>query len=543
MSEGSFSSFVATAPVATPNDVAAGGAVPIVIGGQTRQWTPHLYSSRKTQDLNDLQLLLATELIPAYQASTGLEGRIALNAIMKMTTGVINPKLPPYNCKGDLQETKLAACSAGSNVITCSEGMFRPDDVGKLAYLSNAGPSFGIMETSIIAYLSSTQVRIATNASVSKSDNQMFWGTDDTAGMLAAIAATRSPGLWTYGGVVMLPPGMYLVGPQVYLARAAIAGYGRRHSMLCRKPTSATTALLRNENNQVDFPVLQNFGLYGLQFVQRPGFGNRGLEFLSVLPGSASDTLPQVDPYPFFKDLAIFGHSWDGMYTQYRNSGDIVSVDLLNNWGRGWLCNSFDSNVVNMLAIANWYPGVDFDSNGSANNNVNNLKSSFNGYKGTTQDLACNVRVAGTGQNITNGRFQESYGCNLLVKSTWSKFGDISLDDTGCIKPAHGQGSTYSTAIQNIRAAVYLAANTAVGNLFNDVAVGKSVHGTDYLTHALYLSGDASGNKGRIWTRPGIGYGGYLPGSGQYLPGAVGSDSSGGIGATNKIRIDDVAII
>jgi hypothetical protein len=533
---------VSQLPLATPAEIAAAGDSIITVGGVSKRWSPYLFASRKTADLQASTQILGTEVIPSLIESSGLEQKIALNEIHRKFTGIINPKMPPYNCKGDLRETKLASCTSGSNIITCSEAMFSADDVGKLCYLSNAGPSFAILETTIIQYDSATQVRIATNASVSKPDNQMFWGTDDTAGMAAAIEATRAPGKWTYGGAVLLPPGRYLVGPQVYLAKAAIIGHGRRQSLLCRKPTSATTSLLRNENNQVDFPILHGFGLYGMQYVQRPSFGSRGLEFISVLPGSAQDTLPQVDPYPFFKDLAIFGCAWDGLYTYYRNSGDLVSIDLYENWGNGWLSNSYDINVMNMLAIANRSAGVNLDSNGSANCNINNLKASYNGAGpgSDTQEEACNLLVAGFGHNITNARLQESFGSNLVIKGGWNKFGDVSADDTACIKPAHSSGPSYSTTLQQIRAAVLFKGGSAVGNLLNDFAVGKSVHGSDYLCQGVFMSGDASGNKGRVWFRPGITFGGYLPGSGAYLPGQAGTDSSGGWGSTNKIQFDGV---
>jgi hypothetical protein len=539
-----FGAYVADLPVASPNDVASAGDAMIVIGGVPKRFTVNLFASRKTADLNPLVQLLGNEWIPSFQESTGLEGKIALNAIMRMTTGVINPKLPPYNCKGDLRETKLASCSSGSNIITCSEGMFVPGDVGKLCYLSNAGPSFSILETTIIGYISSTQVTIATNASVSKPDNQMFWGTDDTAGMQLALNDIAAPGKWTYGGCVAIPPGMYLVGPLTYKAKTCIFGYGRRQSVLCRKPTSSTNPILRNFDNQVDFPVIQGLGIYGMQYVQRVGFGSRGIEFISVLPGSAQDTLPQVDPYPFFKDLAIFGCAWDGLYTYYRNSGDLVSIDLYENWGNGWLSNSYDINVMNMLAIANRSAGVNLDSNGSANCNINNLKASYNGAGpgSDTQEEACNLLVAGFGHNITNARCQESFGCNVVIKGGYNKFGDLSCDDTACIKPAHGSGPSYSTTLANIRADILFLGPVCVGNFINDAACGRSVHGVSYQCQTAFMSGNASSNRGRIVTRPGTTYGGYLPGSGPYAPGPTGTDSSGGWGATNHIYLNDTLI-
>ncbi|MFN7110332.1 MAG: hypothetical protein ACK4M2_01750 [Brevundimonas sp.] len=499
--------------------------------GALRRYRPHMFAARRTADLQALSRLVGNELLPALTEAgpSGLERRIALDEIHRKFTGVINPKMPPFNCKGDCQISEKGSTSAGSNVVTLVEAMFRAEDVGKLIYVSNNATSGANFQSAITEVISATQARCAANLVANRNENvQVVWGTDDTVGMKAAIEAARSRGTYVYGGVVLLPPGMYLTEPLTYPARIAIKGVGRRQSMLVRKPWGPSVVNdiwhLRNENTMVDFNVFQDFGLHGLKYQQNKGGG--GLQFFSV---PSSQLTPQNDPYPFWSHMLITDHTYHGIETFYRHSGDITMLEIVGTFGTGWRNYSYDVNVVNMLSIGNWGPGVEMASGGC---NINNLKTSYNGVNGyflPANEGNCNLLVSGSGNNITNARLQESLGSNLVVTGYNNKFGDMSLEDAGCIAFEHATGTAPA-----LRAQLYLKGANCVGNLLNDVAFGRAVHENgDHMTHALFLSGNASGNKGRMWERPGS----------NYDVAQVGTDSSGGIGATNKIRIDDVPII
>ena len=109
-----------------------------------------------------------------------------------------------------------------------------------------------------------------------------------------------------------------------------------------------------------------------------------------------------------------------------------------------------------------------------------------------------------------------------------NNFGDVSLEDAGCIAFEHGTGTP-----PTLRAQLYLKGAACVGNVFNNVRYGRAVHENgDHMTHAVFLSGNASSNKGRLWERPGSNYDVTM----------VGTSSSGGVGATNKMFIDEVPI-
>ena len=501
--------------------------------GALRRYRPEMFAARRTADLVDQTKLTGNELLPALTEAGpgGLERRIALREMGRFMTGVVNPKLPPYNCKGDFRISEKGSTTNGGNVVTLMEPMFRAEDVGKLIYVSN-NPfpnSGGNYQSTITEVISATQARCAHNFTANRNQNaQVGWGTDDTVGMRAAIEACRAPGTFTYGGCLMLPPGMYLVDANTtYPARMSIVGYGRRQSMLVRKPwpqgVNTDYWQLRAENNLVDFNVFHNFGLHGLKYLQNRGGG--GLQFFSV---PSNQLTAQNDPYPFWSQMLITDHTWHGLETFYRHSGDIIAMEIVGCFGTGWRSYSYDVNVVNLLSIGNWGPGAELASGGC---NINNMKCSYNGVNGyflPADEGSCNLLVSGAGNNITNARLQESLGCALVVTGYNNKFGDMSLEDAGCIAFEHGTGTPPA-----LRAQLYLKGASCVGNLLNDVAYGRAVHESgDHMTHAIYLSGNASGNKGRMWERPGS----------DYDVAKVGTSSSGGVGATNLITIDNVPI-
>ena len=127
--------------------------------GILRRMRPNMFASRRTADLYDISRLTGNELLPALTEAGvgGQERRIALKELHRAFTGVINPKLPPYNCKGDMRISEGGSTTAGSNVITLKESMFSPDDVGKLIFVSNNTTNGNNYQSTITQYISPTQ--------------------------------------------------------------------------------------------------------------------------------------------------------------------------------------------------------------------------------------------------------------------------------------------------------------------------------------------------------------------------------------------------
>lgn len=520
-------SFVAGLPTASTFT----GVEPTVVvqGGVLKQAPLGMFTSPKAGDLTEVQAL-TDEFLLVYSQGSNQERRIANKHVGKLFSGgVINPKL--YGCKGDARRVKDAGTASGSNVIQSASALFHSSDVGKFVALSNAGPGNTPLYGSITQYDSPTQVRMSVNASVSRY-NEMIWGTDDTAGMTQAFLDCRSPGTYVYGGVLDLGVGTYLTGPMQSYARMGIVGRGPRQSGFMRKPTPGSSEpLLKNAAATDDFLNMRGFSLDGAKYMQPYTNGSRGFEWTSV---TADQNLPQVDPYPQWHDIHIFEASWDGAFIRNRHSGEVTGLSVYGCWGIGIIVDCYDISIATLLAIGNRQAGIDVRS---ANNNLMNVKASFNGDQDSPTGAgfvatSCNLRVSGSGNNFSNVRLQECPGDNLVIEGPRNKFGDLACDDTGCMRIRHAQGPQ---TLRSIRAGIRFFANTAVDNVVR-AAVSYNVHSTSDATHGVFMSNNASYNQVELFTPHDMTWSSAgAASSGTAAPGVTGYDSSGGFGTGNRV--------
>jgi hypothetical protein len=111
----------------------------------------------------------------------------------------------------DAKAVRFATIAAGSTTLTASKASFDPGDVGKLAIVTDAGPA-GKLVTTIAAYVSPTQVTLATAATIAISGKGVSIGTDCGPGLNAALAALEAQG----GGTLTID-GVYLLRTPVQL--------------------------------------------------------------------------------------------------------------------------------------------------------------------------------------------------------------------------------------------------------------------------------------------------------------------------------------
>jgi hypothetical protein len=552
---------VAALPAATSADVTA--SLQVVgrkgPGEPPKLFAPNLFAQGRTRDLADVSAILGTELIPCFTSEGGgQDKRFGLAQLGKfMTGGVINPKLPPYNCKGDTQEVNDVQSTAGSPIVTSSTGMFRPDDVGKLAYLTNAASGFGVLATTIASYQSPTQVTLATNAGVSRANNGMLWGTDDTVGMTQAMLDAAPRGPLSFGGMVLLQAGWYLVGPQVFQPRTALAGYGSgRICALVRKPDGTSNPLLANKTYALsadlrkdDFPIIEGIGLHGARYYQTAGLANTCFYWNG---GIGSTQLSQIDPFIRINNVEVWEASSTAFRVRGRGAGLISNLLLTGGWGEGLLYEAYDT-TINGVQTQNFLQAGLHIGAGGANSTFTGLKASYNGtgssVANATQDRCCNMLVEGQGCTFDGTLLQEPCGSNIVIKGRRHTFMGLMMQDTGDTWPVGGNGS--GGGLLPFRADVVLAGSTCQDNLIMDSMAMGSVHEEVYATHGLYLTGYPSRNRGRMWSAPvGRTYynGGTAPngstipgGTGVYAPAAVGNDSSGSR-ASNPIVFDGTTI-
>lgn len=517
-------------------------AWPIIQDGILKKFT--YIPPRKTQDMTPFTSLIGSELIPGYNASTGLEGQISFNAMAKLLTGFINPKLPPYNCKGDLLQARDGV-SNSTTIFTSATGLFNPlTDIGKLFFVNTGG---GIYQRTIASVQSSTQVTLSSALATSGTGCFYYFGTDDTAGMQAAINACAAPGLNNFGGGVFLPAGNYLCGPLTYLARMVICGPGGRSATLSRKPDSSGTAFITALNTSVDFPIIVDLGMDGLRYVQPVA------SHILRYDGALGSAIPAFGgPAPYFARLFITYGSFCGLVHTNQGAGEFNDIQIDSCAFQGFKSAGFDMAINDMIVYQCNQTGIYFDGAGSANNNLRGFYSYFNGAGSNTAtaDLNANLYLGGGGHNISSGRCQESWGSNIVIGGNRMLLGDVRCDDTGCFYPAHGAGQNPTAS--TVRAGILMQTGSTITGYLNNVRVGTAVHTVNYATHAIFFSGNASNNRGSVVTEPGITWynGGssvtgatVVPTTGDYAPGPWGTDSSGGVGSSNlPLTVDGVQV-
>lgn len=555
---------LSTTPLASPSD-----PVPQILGienpGQPGEalvrFSIDLHASRKTSDLEEITTLIGDELIPAINASTGIEGKVALKELQRVTQGTINPYLPPYNCRFDAMFHRLGVVStAGSRVVNCpAEAIYETAKVGQVIQLSNAGPGGQPLKSTITAVYDSKTVQMLATASNSYGSNDCLFGTDDTEGMQAALFDARGRTTYSYGKVVMLPYNPSLCGALIYYQRSALFGKGIRQGGFIRLDDGAKALdwyeykdnednlayvktqpapQLRAVNRHADFVAMGDFALNGARYCQSTGYGG-----ISLYMEDGSVAMPQVDPYPFFSRMHLFGAGYTAFAHAGRHSGSVIGLELIDSGGMGYFSAGYDANIANVLTIGNEGPGLYISESGGANNNILNLKSSFNGTGSLAYflnpDVAqANVVIGGIGNNITNMRAQESQGINLMIIGSGNQFGDCGLDDTGCVPYEHFPER--QAIARDVRAAIVLYGN-ANFNRFNDVGYGGAVHpGENYATHGVYMA-EVGGvkpqsNSGRIYTKD---VDAYFSEDTAATPGAFGTNSVTGIHASNVLKIDE----
>lgn len=551
---------------------AAGPVIPFNDGANIRKGNLFMFASRRTADLQEVTV--GAEAIDYHvqvlNTSTGESRRASLGALLAITSGVIDVTKPPYNCRFDGTFTRNVITTAGSDIIEFTEpGIAARAKVGHAIQLSNAfGGNPG--RRTVTELIDAFHIRMSGNATTNFGTNDCLFGTDNTAGLQAALYEARARSTYTYGGHVQLPTGIGLTGALVYYPRTSLAGWGVRQTILMRLDDGALAPawyeywqefgtsgisnedhpsfvptqpapLLRAKSMYADFPAMCDFSIHGARYCQSLAYP--GLSMHSHVFGTPGPDLPQVDSYPMFSRMHVIQAGWNGWEHTGSHSGSMFAVEIINCGGVGYHMAGYDANITNILCIGNEMTGMYFQSM-AANSNLLNVKLSFNGVGGGWlygHRAYVNLAIDGAGNNITNMRIQESKGSSLWLRGTGNQLADVTIDDTGCIVPEHRPWDTGDLPV--VRAAIIL--DGCNDNRFNDVIFGGAVHYPDnYATHAIFCINNPQNNSGRIVSK-GItkfddaAYFDNGETSGPYMSRAVGTHDAGGIHASNRLTLDE----
>jgi len=196
--------------------------------------------------------------LPARHAEAATIGKDTfLDDLVNDAGGQVhNVTNPAYGAKADtVRSRRGGAIAAGSSTFThttadadTSENLpvaFTAGDQGKVITVQGAGPSGGVLSTTIASVTSASTVVLGAPASSSVSDAAFAYGTDDTAAIVAAITAAGDE------GIVYLPPGIFTIrgasnagGPLVHTGRGGIRGRGGKATSLADPQQGSNSVLL-----------------------------------------------------------------------------------------------------------------------------------------------------------------------------------------------------------------------------------------------------------------------------------------------------------
>ncbi|MGH9577301.1 MAG: hypothetical protein ACRD3R_07670, partial [Terriglobales bacterium] len=107
-----------------------------------------------------------------------------------------------WGATGDGKALNDGAISASSSTFTSASAAFTSADVGKPISVEGAGASGVALNTTIATFVSATSVTLSAAASTTVSSAKVFFGTDDSTEIQAALDAAST----ALGGTVIAPP-------------------------------------------------------------------------------------------------------------------------------------------------------------------------------------------------------------------------------------------------------------------------------------------------------------------------------------------------
>lgn len=524
--------------------------------GSPKRFAPAIVPS-PVPDLPRAVAALASDLMEIGRGGSRMA--LPLAAFSRLTTGKINVKEAPYNCKGDFREVRDGVVTQGSNTLKSASKPWLPTDIGKVLVIGNASAGRATMTRTITGYVSAGEITFGAGAAggpsaASYGDANLVvgWGTDDTAGMRAALLAAAPPAglVNVFGGVVELPPGFYLCDHLYLPPRTAFFGYGPRQSVIVRKPSASTVPTISNADPADDFPVLINMGIYGLS--KLAGAAQHGYYYGAT---AGFGNYYYTDPYPHWHGLGFWETSGDALVHAGQGNGILTDVNIANPRASGFRSTGFDMDIANLYVIAAGCAAVWLDY-GAAGNNINNGKFSYSGGNAFAQtshgyDVGPLVYIGleSSKNRFNNCRAQESFLSAWALGGRHNSLTACGAEDVGNVgyTPAVQPANKPRAAVQLLPGAVDCIID--VHHTY-DIPYGNAINRA---THCLFVSNPAGTNNPPTWNagvirtlhtmRADTDYSNGMtatdgrpvpPTTGLYARAVIGTDDPAGISATNS---------
>jgi hypothetical protein len=395
----------------------------------------------------------------------------ATTAFVRTSVGRINVK--NYGATGDAQRVTDGVCGSGS-IVTSATANFTDADVGKVVFAIEV--SSGLVRVpvgTIVSRQSATQITVSTTGAGSYTGLHLVWGTDDTAALQAAWAASLAlssrPELYHPAGGYLCSSRPYSYSPSVSAIVPSITGDGSQCTLFYRVPTTLPTAdegMFYHLNGNCTHGKIQGMRFEG-------SYWAHGRSGVAALFPSSSALFHLDDVEVGYMAGAYCVLSTVNYLTLERCKFELSSYGLSHNYGAmaSYGC-VYTNNAINVLlnnseALLNIAPPCRFfgdfidESSQSAFQLNNSTEVSLFG---------CRI-YAGPGVyalTLTNSSSIKMYGCEVAPYNANANAGGVSIA-SGCTVSASGtrfQGVGTRYAMEN-------------AGTFNDLG-GNQLSGTGY---------------------------------------------------------------
>lgn len=124
-----------------------------------------------------------------------------------------------YGAKGDTNSTLDGAITSGTAILTSATASFTTSDVGKLVSVRGAGSGGTTLSSTVQSFTNSTTVVLTNNALTTVTGAILYYGSNDTSAIQAAINAIPSNGgcLFFPGGRYLITTGLNITGQNIHV--------------------------------------------------------------------------------------------------------------------------------------------------------------------------------------------------------------------------------------------------------------------------------------------------------------------------------------
>lgn len=225
--------------------------------------------------------------------------------------------------------------ASGSNSFTGSGVTFKTEDIGKLFYIAGAGVNGGLYSSTITAFISTTQVTLADNASTTVTNAHFIYGTDDTTAWTTAYNTAVDGSNFTF----YIPFGMSLTSNVLLKSNMSVVGSQpdgwafknyKRTTGLILKPGSNSAGLFTSVHGSVGNVQLEKLCVDGAFRFHK----NAVTRYSGATTVAGSNTVNFTNgtftAADIGKKIIVFGAGVGGALQEAGYTGVITAVNSVN---------------------------------------------------------------------------------------------------------------------------------------------------------------------------------------------------------------------